>query len=180
MKHHYLGIDNGLQGYLALLDEEGNFIEHWPTPTRQGQTKAGGIGYDPDGMVELLTTINKEYEGLIVIFEKTHAFPIRGGKDSGKSMGSAKGNFNAGFGYGLWLMAIVALKLRFRQVSSQMWQNRCGVREAQGATSKDRSVNAALRRWPGVDLRKNARCRKLLDGKSDSLWLAEFGRRYET
>ena len=172
MGHHYLGIDNGLKGYLALLDKDGNFIEHWPTPVQAGQTKAGGIGYDPGSMIELLTWLDKGYEGLIIIMEKTHAFPM--------SKGSAKGNFNAGFGYGLWRMAITALKIRYREVSAQMWQNRCGVKEAPGATSKERSINAARCRWPGVDLRKNPKCRKLLDGKSDSLWLAEFGRRYET
>ena len=164
-----LGIDPGKNGFICLINENG-FIEAWPTPTLKISKKGNKRGYDVQAMRAILT----EADPRVVIIEKQQAMP--GVKIGGKvvKQGVAS-SFSTGQGFGLWEGLVVGIGLSYTIVHPRTWQAVC-LRDIPGDKTKARSIIAAGRLFPGVDLRKSDRCRVPHDGKADALNLAWYGR----
>ena len=156
-----VGIDPGKDGFIAAIDEKHRVIATWPTPMFQvGKTKRE---YDLPGMINILSGLKPDY----VVLEYQQVFPGQGGV----------GNFSTGYGYGLWRMALVALKLQHEIVRPAAWKKALGVTGAKGSNPKALSIMAASRYFPHEDLRATARSKKPHDGKADALLLALYGLR---
>jgi len=78
--------------------------------------------------------------------------------------------FSFGTRFGEWVGLLSGLAVPFVIVPPQRWQKAAGLLPSDG-TTKERSLAAARRRWPGVDLH-----RKADDGKADALHLAAFAK----
>ncbi len=77
-------------------------------------------------------------------------------------------------GYGLWIGICAGLGLRYELVTPQRWQKEM-LAGMQGG--KDASCIRAQELFPEADLKKGPRSKKLHDGRSDALLIAEYGRR---
>lgn len=123
----YVGIDPGITGSVATLDDSNRCIEFYDTPTVT--TKVGKKfknQMDAPAIVLLLEGITSGHE-VIVTIEKVNAMPgwksdpDNPGQRVQASMGVTSA-FNFGCGYGIWLGILSALKLPFQQVHPLTWK----------------------------------------------------------
>ena len=103
----------------------------------------------------------------LVTVEMLHPMPaaFRGGA----------ANFGRGESRG-WFWMLTALGIPFLPVVPQTWQ-RVMHAGAKGKDTKARSIETALRLFPGVSLLASDRAKKYSDGLADAVCVAEFGRR---
>ncbi len=160
---NFIGIDPGLTGAIALLDEEGK-AQVWDTPT--GRDKKRNI-YLPGQMHARLYQVichagsPSTFKEAVVYIEKVHSMPKQGVASS----------FNFGQGYGLWIGLVTALGLPIEYVPPQTWMKEMFKGRPIG---KDASRALAQEKWPylvdQLSLKKH-------HGRSDALLIAEYGRR---
>lgn len=178
-----IGIDPGLSGALVELDEAGNVgAVDTPTIPLKGKSKRT---YDVRGMSQLLEgyTLGLSSDGRIVAHEVTvfveaqQPMPFkRKGPDGQPVMtGSAQALFGMGYGFGVWIGLIVAHGLRYELVHPRTWQK--SMLAGVPGEGKARSLLAASRLFPTLEL-KRPRGRVLsLDGRSDAALIALWGLR---
>lgn len=177
----YLGVDPGLDGFLAFLDRAGKLIaaEHVPLLPNDG-------GYDRVGMFELLVKWKPRI--ILAVIEEQQAFPGSGPPCPACKRPKGQGavaTFTTGMGYGLWLMALAAAGIPTEKpVRPASWKKAMGIMPATGLDKNARTkeakrlaVERATGLHPGVDLRENERCRVPHAGKCEAMILAEYGRR---
>ena len=167
-----VGIDSGVDGCAAAMDEDGKvrkMVSLFFTDVGKGMTKAGKkktnkipdeykIGRTVRRMVKYAEKRNAD---LIIYLEKQQVFKGQGIVSSGKTMQ----------GYGMWLGALAAQKVRYATVHSKTW-GKVMMMDAKGTDTKARSLNVARRLFPKVDLHL------VKDhNKSDALLIAEYVRR---
>jgi len=155
-----LGIDPGKDGYLALL-VDGYYAGAWPTPTLR-IAKGSKRDYERAAMRELLVVANPGH----VFMEKQQAMPKQG----------VTSTLATGQGFGLWEGIVVGLGMPYSIVAARTWQ-KVMFAGITGDMPKAKSIVAAQRLFPHVDLRKTPRSHVAHDGKADALLLAEYGRR---
>lgn len=156
-----LGIDPGKDGFLALIPDDGP-PEFAQTPTLNISARGSKRGYDVRGMCRLIRKMWPSY----VILEKQQAMPKQG----------VASTFSTGYGMGLWEGIVVALDIPYVIVHPRRWQKSMHS-DIQGDNTKAKSIMAAQRLFPKVDLRISTRARKPHDGKADALLLAAYGLR---
>ena len=80
--------------------------------------------------------------------------------------------FSFGESFG-WLQGVLdAMKIPYELVRPQKWK-----KEFSCTSDKNTSIAVAQRLFPGVDLRRTPRCRKLHDGKAEALLIASYAQR---
>ena len=149
MKKHYLGIDPGKNGGLAVISADG-------TPccwTRMPQ----GVGQ----IVDWIGKAQHGYSRLVLVTEKAQAMPKQG-------IASA---FRYGQHFGLFEAAAALLKVPYHEVSPVVWKKAMGL-----SSSKLVSIDVCRRLFPSVELIP-AGCRSAHDGIAESILVAEWGRR---
>jgi len=163
----FIGIDPGKSGGMALLGPAGIVMEIEPTPV----VKAGKTGRDEFDLAAIRGLLHywarRESEGCFVTVEKSQPLPPK--------MGGTVANFARGVGRG-WEWMCVGLGLPYQLVAPQTWQKAMHAGTPEGDT-KQRSILAAHRLFPGVSLLRTERSRVPHDGLAEALLLAEFGRR---
>ncbi len=157
-----LAVDPGKDGFLVLL--VGNeYMESWPMPVIQPAIKngkrKGKRQYDVAGMARIVSDCQP---GMVVV-EKQQAYPGQG----------VSSTFSTAEGYGLWRGIAAGMGIRVECPHPKTWQ-KVMLRDVPGADTKQRSIIAAGRRFPTVDLRKSERARKPHDGKCDALMIAAW------
>ena len=82
--------------------------------------------------------------------------------------------FRFGYGFGLWMGVLAALRIPHQAVAPQAWK-----RVVLAGTAKDKAaaIAFAARRHPDVSLLATPRSRVPHDGLADAVCLAEYGRR---
>lgn len=183
-----IGVDPGLRGGLARL--EGVRVEVAPMPIltagtkkgRDGKTKkAGRDQYDIPAIVQLVRRWSTVYSSsgptvgvevrradVFVFVEKAIPFPP-------KVKAGSLAQFQRGVGRG-WQWLLMALEIPHELVHPRTWQ----IVMHRGLAKDDKkqtSILAAQRYFPGVDLRRNERCKVPHDGIAEALLIAEYGRR---
>ena len=164
-----VGIDPGKDGFICAIDSKG-FLGAWPTPTLKISTKGNKRGYDVAAMRRILVNASPD----IVVIEKQQSMPGMLVKGKRVKQGVAS-SFSTGQGFGLWEGLVVGLGIKYMIVHPRTWQNVC-IKDIPGDNTKARSIIAAGRNFPSVDLRKSDRCRIYHDGKADALNIAWYGR----
>lgn len=153
-------MDCGLDGAVSALNVIGGIldaVESWHVPI---VTKEGKKEYDLDSMRGLLWNAR----GFLVI-ERQQAFPGQG----------VVSTFKTGRGYGLWEGVAVGLGIDYVTVRPRVWQTE--MIPGKAGETKQRSIAKAHELFPDVSLRISPRHRVDHHGKSDSLLIAEWGRR---
>lgn len=167
MFDNFLGIDCGLDGFIMGIDANGNLQLAEPTPTLKKNKRGNKREYNMAAMRGILKAAEIASSGdLLVVLEKQQAMPGQG----------VTSMFSTGRGFGLWEGMLVGMGLRYQIVHPRTWQ-KIMLRDVPGDNTKTRSILAAERLFPSVDLRKNGRCRTPHDGKADALLMAEYGKR---
>jgi hypothetical protein len=155
---YLLGIDPGIDGALAALDDLGpRFV--CPIPTIES-----GKGRSQYDLQALRSHISKASH---VFFEKLQPMPGTFG---------ASANFGLGRAGALIEGVCVGLQVPYTMVHPKTWQ-KVMLEGTPGADTKQRSILAAKRLFPAWSLRRTERCKKDDDGIADALLIAEFGRR---
>lgn len=168
---YYIGIDPGVKGCISIVDETGKFVESFFLLKNTKNVDAVEIS-------NTLLNLSKYKDNCHVIIENIHA--IFGS--------SAKGTFNFGFIAGLIEGVIATIGLPYTKVNPKIWQKEMfrGVNvitkpstigKTQVIDTKKMSFLASHRIFPTVDLRRTSKCKNEDDNFSDSLLMAEYGRR---
>jgi crossover junction endodeoxyribonuclease RuvC len=160
------GIDNGKDGGLVIMREDGAQIEGWVMPTFD----------DGIDMVELLRVLREEWlsltralrpSALFVVLEKAQSMPKQGVASS----------FKYGRGYGAAEMALISLQIPYQLVPPLTWQKPM-LHGMPGSDTKARSVNKCRQALPTLDLMPGRR-RKPHDGLADAACMALFARQLQ-
>lgn len=158
----YIGIDPGKKGGICIIEGQ-QIRELVSTPTvKKGKTK---LAYNTHAMAEILRVAWLTKRVAMVALEKVHAMPKQG----------VSSTFDFGRGYGLWEGMITMLGLPLITPPPATWMKtmHAGI---PGDDSKGRSVIAAQRLLPGIDLTPG-RKKKPDDGLADAALLAIYARR---
>jgi crossover junction endodeoxyribonuclease RuvC len=164
----YAGIDPGLGGAIAFLDEDGHLLNVWDTPTMDVKKGKGHKRlYMVSEMADLLTHSQpgasfSPKEIRMVGIELIHAMP-KNGSISG---------FRLGQGLGLWEMACAARYIPYEWIIPQRWK-----KELLGAgvgSDKRASIVRAQELIPSCAQYLK---RKKDDGRADAILIAEYTRR---
>ena len=164
----YVGIDPGKSGAVATLGGGYAGKERWVkmfwTPTiKVGNSKPQ---FDTAGMFKILQTIAYEGGSIIVTLEKQQAMPGQG----------VSSTFQTGYGFGLWEGLIVGLGLSYTVVHPRTWKREM-LKDIPGEDQKGRSIIAAQRLFPKIDLKRTPRCKKVDHNAAEAILIAEYGRR---
>lgn len=185
-----IGVDPGLRGGMARL--EGNAVEVVaipiiPAKTRKGRDgkvrKVGRDQYDLPAICEQLrrwTEIGYEPRPLLALNASTHrsdvcvfveqSVPLPPNLKAG-----SLAQFQRGVSRG-WSWMLTALGLPHELVHPRTWMAEMH-RGLPGGDTKARSVLAAKRLFPRVNLKRTPRSKKDDDGFAEALLIAEYGRR---
>lgn len=144
----YIGIDPGMSGAIALMDEDGGEAEVYDMPTLGGEVNA-----------RHLTVLLRSAPAPYATIEEVHSMPKQGVKSS----------FGFGVSKGIVLGVLGALGIPYVRVTSSAWK-----RDMRVSSDKATSLRLANERWPSLadDLRL-----KKHDGRAEALLIADWGRR---
>lgn len=148
----YIGIDPGLTGALAVLDDTLDVVALYDTPTLTLKASRGTRQeYDLPGMVRLL----QPYAGhsAHVVIEESQAMPGQG----------VRSTFTTGLGFGAWLALLAALEIPYTRVRPAVWKRMFMLR----GHDKEAARLLAQQLFPSADLR-----RKKDHGRAEALLLA--------
>ncbi len=164
----YIGVDPGLKGAIAIMSDQ--WQPHvYPMPLYQGEIDVAMV-------VKVIKSLAGPFESpapkMFVTVEKLQPMPARDSR--GKQLGGHVANYNRGVSMG-WHWMLTALEIDHEMVPHQTWQATM-LAGTPGLSSKQKSINAAQLRFPGVSLLRTPRSRKPDDGSSDALLIAEYGR----
>ncbi len=155
-----LGIDNGLDGGLAILDAAGAILQREVMPTVT--VKASKREHDESAIVRFLKASAPGH----AFIEKAQPMPEQG----------VTSTFSIGRGYGLLRGMLSALGIPYTLVHPRTWQ-KVMFRDQPKTDTKAMSVLIAGRLWPATDWRATGRCKNAHHGLTDAALLAEYGRR---
>lgn len=162
MKRLYIGIDPGLHGAASVIDSAGEVISVQDTPTllvRRG--KKNKNTYILTGMITILESFRQAGSVRIAGLENQHSRPGQG----------APATFSSGYGFGLWEMALTALRIPYSLVEPQTWKKKLSIPPK---SEKNASIIRAHQLFPKASLN-----RVKDDGRAESLLIAEYVRRAE-
>ena len=167
-----VGIDPGKTGFVALLEpraptgRQGIWFE--AAPLLEGGS--GRTRYDlraASGIVADVAQWEAEC-GAFVLVEGQQCMPRNGGM----------ANWESGFGFAMWRMALVAHEVPHDVVKPAQWKRTLGVlgqgkdSKAKRRDSKRRAIEKAQSLFPGVDLRPTDEAEKPSADKAEALLLA--------
>ena len=169
----FCGVDPGLFGAVAALDETGHLIFAEDTPViavKRGKTPKGNVKtrhlYLPTAMADVLVeNLLKDVErpdNVIVGVENVHSMPAQG----------VSSMFSLGRGLGLWEGIIAALRLPVELIEPAVWKRAMGI---PAGSDKRGSIELALRLFPSALIK-----RQRDNGRADAILLAEYTRRKHT
>jgi crossover junction endodeoxyribonuclease RuvC len=142
---HYIGIDPGLTGAVAIVDRRGDLIDVYDMPVVAGQVNA----------VELAQSFDTfPADEQIVAIERVASRPGQG----------VAGVFRFGVSYGIVVGVVGALGHRTLHPTPSKWKADMGLN-----ADKERSRKAAIDRWPK---RAEFFARKKDDGRAEAALLA--------
>jgi hypothetical protein len=169
-----VGIDPGLCGAIAVLDQDGSYLGAEAIPLLPGKPKRIDWGES----VKVVMSICSGHD-VILAMERLHAMPMK--------LGGSQANFARGASVGWYVMALcLSTHLgpdsprsnRIEHVTPQTWQRVMLDGLPQGDT-KQRASLAARGLWPDVPWfgPRPPGGRKLAEGVIDALLIAEWARR---
>lgn len=149
-----LGIDPGLQGGLAALDDEGRVVLLHVMPVVNGQV-------DAPGLAALLWQLWPGVE--LAVVENVHAMPGQG----------VTSMFTFGRGLGTILGVLAAMHAKVEMPSPQKWK-KAVLGERFDHSAKEGCMAWVAERYPAAQV-VLPRCRKPHSGLCDALAMAEWG-----
>ena len=164
-KMKVIGVDVGLEGAIACLDEKGKvlFVQDMPVVfVKKGRKQVRLI--DVREVVRIFARVGKQ---VFVMIEKTSPAPAK--------CSTPQANWGLGYGAGVIEGVVVAKGLKYEKVEPREWQKYFKFPGQKRGQTKEMSYYRASQLFPDVEL-KTERGR-VLDGRADALLIAEYGRR---
>lgn len=152
--NYTIGIDPGIKGAVAILDERGGLVEVWDMPVvelKVGKATKARIS------AELLANELKNWQATVAYMEGVSASPQMGVTSA----------FAFGEGFGIVKGVLAALGVSCRLVPPAKWK-----RDMQLNASKDGSRAKAIQTWP-PQAGEFARVKD--DGKAEAALIARWG-----
>lgn len=167
----WIGIDPGLDGAVCVYDPRGP-VTFFDTPTL-ATGKGNKREYDIAAMANILrvcttyTGYGYEVHAVHAAIERSQAMSF---KVQGREQGVAS-SFRTGYGYGIWLGILAALRIPYEAVAPVSWKKKMLFDMPKG---KDSSIIKAKQLFPAAadDLK-----RKKDHGRAEALLIMEFVRR---
>lgn len=155
----YVGIDNGVSGAVAIINQDTQ-VRVYLTPTRK-------IGADTRIDAKTLVAILRCYDDLRIVYEQGQKQPTFG----------VKGNFANGRSDGVLETVCELLGAPYRPVNPKDWQKDIfqGIRGAADNT-KDAAIEFCRRTFPGVSLLASPRCSVPNPNMADALCMAYWAK----
>lgn len=164
--NRFIGVDPGLKGAIAIIDENGYWIQIQDTPTITFQKgKKNKTEYNIGEIKRVLFNfIDISSDKTTVFVEKMQSMPpgIR-----------VQASFSLGYCQGLFEGILTALEIPYQLVISKHWQKHFQITKPKG-DKKTQSFQIASRLFPTATLTGPKGGVK--DGRSDALLIAEYGR----
>lgn len=157
----YIGIDNGLDGAIVVLDAQGRLLRKAVMPTL-GQEGKGKREYDEQGIVRIMTDWLEHDPHAFL--ERAQAMPKQG----------VSSTFSIGKGYGTMRGILAALHVPYEIVGPRDWQ-KVMFAGVDHSDTKRASAVVAARLQPSEDWRETPRCKNPHDGMTDAFCIAEYG-----
>lgn len=154
---YYLGIDPGLQGAIAFIGPSG-LVDVKKIPVIKLDKKNT---YDIQGLYRIIKEYTTQPSNFEVIVEKSHAMPGQG----------VTSMFTTGYGFGLILGILTALKLSYQVVHASKWKKEMLEGMPKG---KEASTIIVSRMFPEFYA---SNPRKKDHNIADAILIAEWGRR---
>lgn len=154
-----LGIDNGLDGAMALV-EGLSLKECVVTPTVT--VKESKREYNANEITAIIRRMKPDH----VFLEKAQSMPHQG----------VASMFSIGLGYGMFRGILASLGIPHTLVHPKTWQ-KLMFRDLPKSDTKAMSHIVCMRLWPGASWLASPRCKKPHDGLTDAALIAEYGRR---
>ena len=176
-----IGIDIGLMGAIACIDEDRNYIGVWDTPIKKVIKLVGRKGKEVEKHVSVynINAIESIFSSLIVKYQTCNftcfieeALIIMGG---GVKRFNAKTNVSLARCQGLFEGVSACHTNSQITVDPRVWQKHFGISGKKGDTG-DQSISIAKSMFPNVEF-ETERGRKL-DGRADAILLACYGLHY--
>ena len=155
------GIDPGLDGGLAVADDDGARAVPMPTLNVGG----GRREIDAKAVAEWLES-NGARQGFVVI-EKVGAMPKQG----------VTSTFCFGEGYGALKAVLRTMNYRWALVTPQSWKK--SVLSGFGEKDKNAAIEWCRRTYPGLSLKATERCKRDHDGMADAVCMTRMARNLE-
>jgi crossover junction endodeoxyribonuclease RuvC len=161
-----IGIDSGLEGAVAAIDDLSRVVSLQDTPivnvTKNGRRRRE---YAEPAMAALIEGILKSAGSskIWVALENVHSMPKQGVASS----------FNFGVGFGVWRGILAALRTPYERIEPTVWKRAFGLKSGKGA-----AVARALRMFPKAEIGHKYGGRTIYsDGRAEALLIAEYARR---
>ena len=160
----FIGVDPGLSGGVALINERSCLVSVQDTPTMMVKKSNGGNKntYVVSQMVALLEAMKASGDIACAAIEYQASRPGQG----------APATFSQGYGYGLWIGVLSSQRIPYEIVMPQAWKKAMGIPPK---SDKSASIIKALQLFPHAPL-TTQRGREL-DGRAEAIMIAEFLRR---
>lgn len=156
----FIGIDPGLTGAVAAINEMGQIITVQDTPMLAVKKGKGTKHvYVETAMAKILESTVHIYGTSCITIENVHAMPGQG----------VTSMFSMGTGFGLWLGIAAALCIPIERMEPHTWKQIVGIPTG---SDKNASIVLASRIFPSASL-----SRKKDHGRADALLIAEARRR---
>ncbi len=184
---YVVSIDPGLYGAIAILHQNMSsrtleVCSVFDTPITQGglskkaRENPQSKTYDLKAMAQLLRKIANRHElwDTQVFIEQSQVMS-KGGRQQG-----SVSNFTIGYGYGLWMMALVSTGFQWiYSFAPSEWSRRMFKDEPYKsmAGTKERAIAYVKTHFPSVSLlpEDNPRVKKEKDGRADAITMACYG-----
>lgn len=159
----YLGIDNGINGALAVYDSDTNEMKAFVMPIIKVQKAKGNKNeYNIPEIVQWFNQFNQQVK--MVILEKAQPFPGQG----------AVSMFSIGRGYGIMEGILAGLGLPYMVIHPKTWQKKM-FEGMPHQDTKQASVLTACRLFPGAKFFGSDKSTKLHNGMTDAALMAYYG-----
>lgn len=159
----YIGIDNGINGGIAIIADDGNNIEVIKMPS----SKVDGRGqYNKKEIIKIFDDKKLLHDDIHIGLEKAQPRFRDGSKQA----------FGTGFGYGLIQGILKSLGFNYEIIPPKEWQYNL-FQSKKIKDTKAESIKFCKVNFPNVSLLATERSRVPHDGMSDALCIAEYMRR---
>ncbi len=156
----FIGVDPGLHGAAVLIDGRGKLLSIQDTPTLLVKTgRRNRHVYLETNMIAILESFRDAGTIQCVGIENQHSRPGQG----------APATFSQGYGLGLWIMALAALRLPYTRIEPVVWKRKMGI---VAKSDKNASIVRALQLFPHASLQ-----RVKDHDRAEALLIAEYVRR---
>lgn len=151
----YIGIDNGISGAIAILDDV-------PRVCLMPTYKVGVSEFiDPTELMEILLSVDDPF----VVFEQGQKNPLFG----------TKGNFSNGYSFGVVNAVLKLGKIPHTLVNPKTWQKVMFKDIKKDKGTKGASIEVCGRLYPNLCI-KTERMMKPHDGMADAVMMATYGK----